>query len=106
MNTVNSRFKKDLKLQIHLHKAFFLDDWFLDSLHKYFLDQTTLDLRKENWTFLNLEFTVLYNQNGLILQKKLWQNSVHVVVEWPLINTRHNSLSADKVGPNQFSGHV
>ena len=22
-NTVNSRFKKDLKLQIHLHKAFF-----------------------------------------------------------------------------------
>ena len=34
--TVNSRFKKDLKLQIHLsvHKAFFLDDRFLDSLHK------------------------------------------------------------------------
>ena len=58
-STVNSRFKKDLKLQIHLHKAFFSDDRFLDSLHKSFLNQTTLDLRKEKWTFLNREFTVL-----------------------------------------------
>ena len=57
--TVNSRFKKDLKLQIHLHKAFFSDDRFLDSLHKSFLNQTTLDLRKEKWTFLNREFTVV-----------------------------------------------
>ena len=30
-----------------------------DSLHKSFLNQTTLDLRKEKWTFLNREFTVL-----------------------------------------------
>ena len=45
--TVNSRFKKDLNLQIHLHKAFFSDDRFLDSVHKSFLNQTTLDLRKE-----------------------------------------------------------
>ena len=52
---------KDLKLQIHLHKAFFSDDRFLDSLHKSFLNQTTLDLRKEKWTFLNREFTVLLN---------------------------------------------
>ena len=59
-STVNSRFKKDLKLQIHLHKAFFSDDRFLDSLHKSFLNQTTLDLRKEKWTFLNREFTVLH----------------------------------------------
>ena len=59
--TVNSRFKKDLKLQIHLHKAFFSDDQFLDSLHKSFLNQTTLDLRKEKWTFLNREFTVSKN---------------------------------------------
>ena len=58
-STVNSRFKKDLKLKIHLHKAFFSDDRFLDSLHKSFLNQTTLDLRKEKWTFLNREFTVL-----------------------------------------------
>ena len=58
-NTVNSRFKKDLKLQIHLHKAFFSDDRFLDSLHKSFLNQTTLDLRKEKWTCLYREFTVL-----------------------------------------------
>ena len=49
-------FKKDFKLQIHLHKAFFSNDRFL---HKFFLDQTTLDLRKEKWTFLNREFTVL-----------------------------------------------
>ena len=56
--TVNSQFKKDLKLQIHLHEAFFSDDRFLDSLHKSFLNQTTLDLRKEKWTFLNREFTV------------------------------------------------
>ena len=56
--TVNSQFKKDLKLQIHLHKAFFWDERFLDSLHKSFLNQTTLDFRKEKWTFLNREFTV------------------------------------------------
>ena len=57
-NTVNSRFKKDLNLQIHLHKAFFSDNRFLDSYHKSFLNQTTLDLRKEKWSFLNREFTV------------------------------------------------
>ena len=50
-NTVNSRFKKDLKLQMYLHKALFLDNRFLDSLHKYFLNQTILNLRKEKWTF-------------------------------------------------------
>ena len=60
VDTVNSRFKKDLKLQIHLHKAFFSDNLFLDSLHKYFLNQTTLDLRKEKWSFLNREYTVLH----------------------------------------------
>ena len=58
-NTVNSRFKTDLKLQIHLNKTFFLDDQFLDSLYKSFLNQTTLDLRKEKWTFLNRESTVI-----------------------------------------------
>jgi hypothetical protein len=57
-STVNSRFKKDLKLQIHLHKAFFSNHQFLDSLHKSFLNQRTLDLRNKKWTFLNREFTV------------------------------------------------
>ena len=57
-STVNSQFRKYLKLQIYLNKAFFSDDRFLDSLHKSFLNQTTLDLRKEKWTFLNREFTV------------------------------------------------
>jgi hypothetical protein len=60
-STVYSRFKKDLKLQIHLHKAFFSDDRFLNSLHKAFLNQTTLYLGKEKWTFLNQEFTVFMN---------------------------------------------
>ena len=55
---MNSRFKKDLNLQIHLHKTFFLDDQFLESVHKSFLNQTTLDLRKEKWGFLNRELTV------------------------------------------------
>ena len=58
LSTVNSRFKKDLNLQIHLHKAFFSDNRFLDSYHKSFLNQTTLDLRKKKWSFLNREFTV------------------------------------------------
>ena len=58
-STVSSRFKKDLNLQIHLHKAFFSDNRFLDSYHKSFLNQTTLDLRKEKWSFLNREFTVV-----------------------------------------------
>ena len=71
-NTVNSRFKKDLKLQIHLHKASFTDDRFLDSLHKSFLNQTTLDLRKEKWTFLNREFTVLLNY--LLRSNWFWES--------------------------------
>ena len=74
--TVNSRFKKDLKLQIHLHKAFFSDNRFLDSLHKSFLNQTTLDLRKEKWTFLNREFTVLKKDfffgENFGIQIKVW----------------------------------
>ena len=57
-------------MQIHLHKAFFSDDQFLDSLHKSFLNQTTLDLRKEKWTFLNREFTVLTIHKSRILRKK------------------------------------
>ena len=51
-NTVNSQFKKDLKLQNHLHKASFSDGRILDSLHKSFLNQTTLDLRKGKIDFL------------------------------------------------------
>ena len=80
-STVNSRFKKDLKLQIHLHKAFFSDDRFLNSIHKSFLNQTTLDLRKEKWTFLNREFTVIdyflflkLSQYFIFRSKELQQN--------------------------------
>ena len=61
--TVNSRFKKDLNFQIHLHKAFFSDNRFFDSYHKSFLNQTTLDLRKEKWSFLNRESTVFQKMN-------------------------------------------
>ena len=52
---VKPRCKKYLKLQIHLHLAFFSDDL----LHKSFLNQITLNLRKWKWTFLNWEFTVI-----------------------------------------------
>ena len=55
---MNSQFKKHLNLQIHLHKTFFVDDQFLESVHKSFLNQTTLDLRKEKWVFLNRELTL------------------------------------------------
>ena len=62
-NTVMSRFKKGLKLEIHLHKAFFSGNRFLDSLHKSFLNQTSLDLRKKKWTFLNQDFTVFVHNS-------------------------------------------
>ena len=42
--TVNSQFKKDR---------------FLDSVHKSFLNQTTLDLRTKKWNFLKREFIVV-----------------------------------------------
>ena len=45
-------------LQIHLHKAFFSDKLLDDSVHKYFLNQTTLDLRKEKLSYLNQDLTV------------------------------------------------
>jgi hypothetical protein len=64
-DTVNSRFKKDLNMQIYLQKAFFSDDQFLNVVHKSFLNQTNLDLRKEKWSFLNQDFTVLKFMNSL-----------------------------------------
>ena len=60
LGTVNSRCKKGLNLQIYLHKASFLDDRFLNSVHKPFLKQTTLNLRKTKRNFLFWEFTVFY----------------------------------------------
>ena len=35
-----------------------MDNQFLDLLSKSFLNQTTLNIREEKWTFLNQEFTV------------------------------------------------
>ena len=64
-------------MQILLHKAHFSDDRFLDSLHKSFLNPTTLDLRREKWTFLNREFTVL--KRILISQYGLKKNMYYVV---------------------------
>ena len=65
-STVNSWFKKDLNLQIHIHKAFLSDNQLLESVkvvwthtqvifesvYKSFLNQTTLYLRKEKMKFL------------------------------------------------------
>ena len=50
-STVNPRYKKDTNI--------FLDNRFLDSVYKYFLNQTTLDLRKEKRSFLNRDLPVL-----------------------------------------------
>ena len=46
---VESRFKKDHNLQIHIPT---FADPFSDSLHKSFLDKTTLKLRNKNWGYL------------------------------------------------------
>ena len=59
-------------MQIHLRKAVFLDDRFFYSLHKSFLNQTTLDLRKEKLTFLNWEFTVVSKRNSWVQKKCCW----------------------------------
>jgi hypothetical protein len=103
-NTVNSRFKKDLKLQIQLHKAFFSDDWILDSLHKSFLNQTTLDLRKEKWTFLNREFTVLISRirtmvNGTLLNfGKRYKDDLRVIFDqWLKLHLGLDALSNQKI---------
>ena len=42
-----------------VHEVFLSDDRYLGLLHKSFLNQTTLDLRKEMLTFLNQEFAYL-----------------------------------------------
>ena len=55
--------QKTLDLR-NISSCIFSDDCFLDSLHKSFLNQTSLDLRKKKWTFLNQDFTVL------LLEKK------------------------------------
>ena len=65
--TVESWFKKDLKLQIHLHKTFFADNRFLDSVHKYFLNQTTLNLRMKKMGFLKYRFVWKCNWHYLNL---------------------------------------
>ena len=77
---MNSWFKKDLNLQIHLHKAFFLADRFFDSVHKSFLNQTTLDLRKENWSFLNQDLPVVIIHFQLLQQ--VWPQIIAVSFEY------------------------
>ena len=83
--TVMCRFKKDLKLEIHLHKAFFSGNQFLDSLHKSFLNQTSLDLRKKKWTFLNQDFTVL--AADLDNQKRCPYFLDKIIQNWTLCTT-------------------
>ena len=63
-----------------VHKAIFSNDWFLDSLHKSFLNQTTLNLIKDKWTFLNREFTVLLTDYTVgICQGRLMQTKDQTV---------------------------
>ena len=54
LSTLKSRFKKDLNLQINLHKTFFRMILFYIQYMNFF-DQTWLDLWKENSNFLNRE---------------------------------------------------
>ena len=58
---MNSWIKTDLNLKIHLHKAFFGGNLFLDSLDKLLLDQTTLNLRKEK--SLKSRFACTFKRN-------------------------------------------
>ena len=44
---MSSGFKKYLNLQIHQHKTLFLDDRFLDSIDKSFLNQTWHDAARK-----------------------------------------------------------
>ena len=57
--TVNSRFKKDLNLQIHSHTTLSLADQFLNSVHRYFLNQATVNLGMEKRSFSNGTLPVL-----------------------------------------------
>ena len=50
LGTVNSRFKRDLNLQIHLHKTFFSDDQFLELVHK----SNNSQFKLEPLIFLNI----------------------------------------------------
>ena len=53
-NTVKSRFKNDLNLQIHQHRIFFFGLPFLDSVHKSFLNQNMFGFMKGKiGSFLN-----------------------------------------------------
>ena len=40
-------------------RTFFPEDWFSDSVHKYFSNQTALDLRKKKLGFLNRDLPVM-----------------------------------------------
>ena len=58
--TVKSRFKKYPKFKIHLHKAFCSGNQLLDSLHKSFLNQTTLNLKKNFRRYCEKMYVVVY----------------------------------------------
>ena len=62
-------------------KPFFSDDRFLDSLYKSFLNQTTLDLRKEKWSFFhNFHFKI-----NLFLKSKS-MIFFQVYLHWPKLS--------------------
>ena len=68
-----------------------LENQFLDSLNKSFLNQVNLDLRKEKWTFLNREFIVLscellwknwFNKFEMKLDTKDWHETCLILWKW------------------------
>ena len=68
-----------------------MDDQFLDSLHKSFLTQT-LDLRKEKWTSLTREFTVLHSVKFSQLHLEAARENCKIETESAFIN-KHNKSS-------------
>ena len=72
----------NLQLQIHLHKTFFSADRFSDSVHKSFLNQTTLDLRKKEWSFLNRDLPVSVSILVFEYQNKNYNYNCQYIDTW------------------------
>ena len=86
-------------MQIHLQLRHFLGgNRFLDSLHKSFLIQTTLDLRKKKWTSLNREFTVVTKMKICIVM----ETQYIVVILFPT----HSVLESKEKLNCQTSRHI
>ena len=77
--------KKDLNLQIHLltyTRHCFQLTGFSDSVHKSSLNQTTLDLRKKEWSFLNRDLPVSVSILVFEYQNKNYNYNCQYIDTW------------------------